>query len=96
MKNFLILSIQCKTVSTLLLIITLNLAFGLIPHVDNSAHIGGFLSGFLLGFILLIRPQYGYVSRRYIPAGYDFKRKPKHKCYQYVMVVTALIVLIIG
>ncbi|KAJ9179055.1 hypothetical protein P3X46_010879 [Hevea brasiliensis] len=82
--------------STLLLIITLNLAFGLIPHVDNPAHIGGFLSGFLLGFILLIRPQYGYVSRRYIPAGYDIKRKPKHKCYQYIMSITALIVLIIG
>ncbi|OAY52832.1 hypothetical protein MANES_04G114901v8 [Manihot esculenta] len=94
--NWTIYANKCKTVSTLLLIITLNLAFGLIPHVDNSAHIGGFLSGFLLGFILLIRPQYGYVSRRYIPAGYDIKRKPKHKCYQYVMVVTALIVLIIG
>ncbi|XP_021652055.2 RHOMBOID-like protein 5 [Hevea brasiliensis] len=94
--NWTIYANKCKSVSTLLLIITLNLAFGLIPHVDNSAHIGGFLSGFLLGFILLMRPQYGYVSRRYIPAGYDIKRKPKHKCYQYMMLITALIVLIIG
>ncbi|KAF2302577.1 hypothetical protein GH714_037847 [Hevea brasiliensis] len=64
--NWTIYANKCKSVSTLLLIITLNLAFGLIPHVDNSAHIGGFLSGFLLGFILLMRPQYGYV-----PVGLD-------------------------
>ncbi|KDP37100.1 hypothetical protein JCGZ_06156 [Jatropha curcas] len=86
---------KCKAVTSLLLIIGLNLSFGLIPHVDNSAHIGGFLSGFLLGFILLMRPQYGYVSRRYIPAGYDMiKKKPKHKCYQYLLFIIASVALI--
>ncbi|CAM8924652.1 unnamed protein product [Rhodiola kirilowii] len=44
---------------TLIVIIAINLAVGILPHVDNFAHIGGFLSGFLLGFtaglILLFR-----------------------------------------
>jgi predicted GNAT superfamily acetyltransferase len=38
---------------TLLLVIAINLAIGMLPHVDNFAHIGGFLTGFLLGFVLL-------------------------------------------
>ncbi|KAM0996250.1 hypothetical protein FF1_006181 [Malus domestica] len=35
---------------TFLFIIIINLAVGILPHVDNFAHIGGFVSGFLLGF----------------------------------------------
>ncbi|XP_065869208.1 RHOMBOID-like protein 5 [Euphorbia lathyris] len=85
---------KCAAISSLLLIIALNLALGLVPRVDNSAHMGGFFSGFLLGFILLMRPQYGYVSRNKVPAGYYVKRKPKHKCYQYILFIAALIVLI--
>ncbi|GAB2302346.1 RHOMBOID-like protein 5 [Dionaea muscipula] len=96
--NWSIYSNKCSALSTLLAIITLNLAVGFIPGVDNSAHIGGFLSGFLLGFILLIRPQYGYVSRKYLlPPAYDKgKRKAKHKCYQYFFCAVALILLTIG
>lgn len=88
---------QCAALMTLVLIITLNLGIGFLPRVDNSAHIGGFLSGFLLGFVLLIRPQFGYVSRRYIPAGYNMTHvKSKHKCYQYLLWVTAFVILMIG
>ncbi|KAL5082561.1 hypothetical protein RYX36_010982 [Vicia faba] len=43
---------------TLVIIIVINLAIGILPHVDNFAHIGGFLTGFLLGFVFLIRPQF--------------------------------------
>ena len=82
---------------TLVFVIVLNLAIGFLPHVDSSAHIGGFLSGFLLGFSLLVRPQYGYVNKKYIPSGYDGKRvKSKHKWYQYLLLVAALVALIIG
>ncbi|KAM7253883.1 hypothetical protein ACFE04_031565 [Oxalis oulophora] len=94
--NWTIYSNKCVAVTTLILVIGLNLAVGFLPHVDNSAHIGGFISGFLLGFILLLRPQYGYVSRRHIPAGYNVKRKSKFKCYQYILGLIALVILIAG
>ncbi|KAK4748263.1 hypothetical protein SAY87_014849 [Trapa incisa] len=88
---------KCTALSTLMVVVALNMAMGiLIPHVDNSAHIGGFVTGFFLGFVLLIRPQYGYVSRRYIPAGYDIKKKAKYKAYQYVLWAVAFLVLIAG
>ncbi|KAH7565053.1 hypothetical protein ACOSQ2_021169 [Xanthoceras sorbifolium] len=88
---------KCVALTCLLFIIALNLALGFLPRVDNSAHIGGFLAGFFLGFIVLIRPQYGYVSRKYIPAGYDVKKKKtKFKLYQHVLWVVALLILIAG
>ncbi|XP_030464601.1 RHOMBOID-like protein 5 [Syzygium oleosum] len=96
--NWTIYANKCTALFTLVIVVAINLAVGLlIPHVDNSAHIGGFISGFLLGFVLLIRPQFGYVSRRYIPDGYDVKhKKSKHKSYQYCLWVTALILLVAG
>ncbi|XVE52192.1 hypothetical protein DITRI_Ditri02bG0103200 [Diplodiscus trichospermus] len=88
---------KCQSLSTMLLIICLNLAVGFLPHVDNSAHIGGFVSGFLAGFILLMRPQFGYISRKHVPTGYEIKHKvPRHKCYQYLLLVIALVLLIAG
>uniref|UniRef100_A0A9I9DT76 RHOMBOID-like protein n=1 Tax=Cucumis melo TaxID=3656 RepID=A0A9I9DT76_CUCME len=71
--NWTIYANKCAALMSLILIIALNLAVGFVPHVDNSAHIGGFISGFLLGFILLIRPQFGYVNHKYIPPGSDVK-----------------------
>ncbi|KAK8601606.1 hypothetical protein V6N12_051435 [Hibiscus sabdariffa] len=61
---------QFAALLTLVLVIIINLAMGVLPHVDNFAHIGGFLSGFLLGFVFLIRPQFGYVSAKKVPPGY--------------------------
>ncbi|KAK1306910.1 Uncharacterized protein QJS10_CPA10g00349 [Acorus calamus] len=82
---------------TLIVIIGINMAVGFIPHVDSSAHIGGFITGFLLGFVLLIRPQFGWVNRKYIPPGYDMDHvKPKHKCYQQLLWALALVLLITG
>ncbi|CAM6106215.1 unnamed protein product [Calypogeia fissa] len=48
-----------KSLAALLLTLTVNLTFGLMPHVDNFAHIGGLCAGGLLGFILLMRPRSG-------------------------------------
>ncbi|KAE8693099.1 RHOMBOID-like 1 isoform 2 [Hibiscus syriacus] len=80
---------------TLVLVIVINLAMGVLPHVDNFAHIGGFISGFLLGFVFLIHPQFRYVSEKKVPPGYILpSRKPKHKTYQYVLWVVSLSLLI--
>ncbi|KAA0044094.1 RHOMBOID-like protein 1 isoform X2 [Cucumis melo var. makuwa] len=50
--NWTIYSNKVAALVTLLVIIVINLAVGILPHVDNFAHIGGFISGFLLGFIV--------------------------------------------
>ncbi|KAL2471260.1 RHOMBOID-like 1 [Abeliophyllum distichum] len=90
-------SLFLQALLTLLLIIIINLSVGILPHVDNFAHLGGFVTGFLLGFVLLIRPQYGWVSRRKVPAGYVApSSKSKYKTYQYIMLAVALILLISG
>ncbi|CAL0322002.1 unnamed protein product [Lupinus luteus] len=78
LTNWTIYANKCAALISLVVIIGLNLAVGFLPHVDNSAHIGGFLSGFFLGFILLMRHQYGYVKHKYLPPGSDIKRKPKY------------------
>ncbi|KAK4350822.1 hypothetical protein RND71_030135 [Anisodus tanguticus] len=76
---------------TLLVIVAINLAVGILPHVDNFAHIGGFLTGFLLGFVLLPRPQLGWMERRNRPAG--VRVNSKYKGYQYVLGLLSLILL---
>ncbi|MCI72883.1 inactive rhomboid protein 1-like, partial [Trifolium medium] len=43
-----------------------NLVIGILPRVDNFDHIGGFVVGFLLGFILLPRPQYGRLEQQFV------------------------------
>ncbi|RXH84601.1 hypothetical protein DVH24_032885 [Malus domestica] len=58
---------------TLLFIIIINLAVGILPHVDNFAHIGGFVSGFLLGFLFLIHPQFKWLTQRNAPPGHERK-----------------------
>ncbi|KDO45208.1 hypothetical protein CISIN_1g023789mg [Citrus sinensis] len=98
--NWTIYANKCTSLSVLGSVIALNLAFGFIPGVDgvdNLAHIGGFASGVLLGFILFLRPQYGYVSEKYIAAGYDAKhRQPKYMHYQQLCWIIALILLVLG
>nr|DAD26441.1 TPA_asm: hypothetical protein HUJ06_027909 [Nelumbo nucifera] len=81
---------------TLIFIIIANLAVGILPHVDNFAHIGGFSSGFLLGFVFLIRPQFGWASQRSNPQYSAPSIKPKHKIYQYVLWILSLILLFVG
>jgi len=78
-------------------IIAINLAVGLLPHVDNFAHIGGFITGFLLGIVLLIRPQFGYVNQKNAPLGSytGSTKKPKYKMYQYVLWVISATLLIV-
>ncbi len=56
-----------SSLCTLIILVAVNLGLGLLPFVDNFAHIGGFLSGFLLGFLLLMKPQYGWMCHDELP-----------------------------
>ncbi|XP_021720838.1 RHOMBOID-like protein 1 [Chenopodium quinoa] len=97
LTNWTIYANKLAALLTLILIIILNLAVGVLPHVDNFAHIGGFITGFFLGFMLLIRPQYGWVSQKHTYIGSSAgPRKSKHKPYQYVLWIVAAVVLIGG
>ncbi|KAJ4704663.1 Rhomboid-like protein [Melia azedarach] len=95
-QYMLIRDFQVAALLTLVIIIAINLAVGILPHVDNFAHIGGFASGFLLGFVFLIRPQFGWVAQRYGPAGYSSSSRPKFKIYQCVLWIVSLILVIVG
>ncbi|PKA46540.1 hypothetical protein AXF42_Ash012673 [Apostasia shenzhenica] len=92
--NWTIYTNKAAALLTLLIIIVINLAVGILPHVDNFAHIGGFLTGFLLGFVLLLRPQFGWIERHNLPAASQVKSK--HMVYQYILCVIALLLLIAG
>ncbi|XP_052182888.1 RHOMBOID-like protein 3 isoform X1 [Diospyros lotus] len=92
--NWTIYTNKAAALLTLLVIVIINLAIGILPHVDNFAHIGGFLTGCLAGFILLPRPQFGWIERRNLPA--DVRLKSKYKAYQYVLWLISLILLIAG
>lgn len=95
--NWTIYANKLAALLTLVLIIIINLAIGILPHVDNFAHIGGFVSGFLLGFILLIRPQFGWVSQKHAPPGYGSRSiKSKYKPYQYILWVLSAVLLGVG
>ncbi|KAL4188804.1 hypothetical protein AMTRI_Chr08g162260 [Amborella trichopoda] len=95
--NWTIYANKVAALLSLVLIVAINLGVGILPHMDNFAHIGGFISGFLLGFVFLIRPQFGWVNRKNVPPGSDMtSAKPKHKIYQYVLWLVSLVLLIVG
>lgn len=85
---------QIAALLTLLFVILINLAIGILPHVDNFAHVGGFLTGFLLGFVLLARPQFKWLAREHMPL--DTRLSSKYKPYQYLLWILSLVLLIAG
>lgn len=92
--NWTIYTNKAAAMLTLLVIIVINLAVGILPHVDNYAHIGGFLTGFLLGFVLLLQPRLGWLERRNLPPADQVKSK--YMAYQYILGVIALVLLVAG
>ncbi|KAL2934055.1 RHOMBOID-like protein 1 [Bienertia sinuspersici] len=95
--NWTIYSNKVASLLMLVLIVVVNLGVGILPHVDNFAHIGGFTAGFFLGFVFLIRPQFGWVSQNYMPPGYlSDSRRTKYKLYQCTLWIISLIIVIVG
>lgn len=88
---------RCSLLIQIILVAGINLAIGLLPFVDNWAHIGGFVTGFLLGFVLLMKTQYNYVRRRDL-LDPSFERPVKHrfKAYQFILFILSLLLLIAG
>ncbi|XP_021887728.1 RHOMBOID-like protein 4 [Carica papaya] len=93
--NWTIYSNKVAFFLTLLIIIAINLAVGILPHVDNFAHIGGFLTGFLLGFVFLIRPHFGWISQTHSSSP-QTSIQSKFKLYQCILWISSLILLIVG
>lgn len=93
---------------TLVFVIVVNLALGILPTVDNFAHISGLISAFLLGFVFFIRPQFAWLNQQRRvsaaaaqPAGQPsapspVKRKHRHKTYQYMLWLAAAVLLVVG
>ncbi|XP_010065145.2 RHOMBOID-like protein 8 [Eucalyptus grandis] len=48
---------KCAALLFIFSIFTINFALGLLPYIDNFSSIGGFTSGFLLGFVSLYKPH---------------------------------------
>ncbi|XP_015570761.1 RHOMBOID-like protein 2 [Ricinus communis] len=94
LTNWTIYTNKIAALLTLVIIIAINLAVGILPHVDNFAHIGGFLTGFFLGFVILLRPQFGWYESRHLPA--DARVKSRHKAYQYAFLLIAVVLLVAG
>lgn len=88
---------RCSQLFQLIVVIAVNLAIGLLPRVDNFAHIGGFASGFLLGFVILMKEQYAYVRRRdLLDPNMELPVKNRFRAYQFVLFVLSLLLLIVG
>jgi uncharacterized membrane protein YkvI len=95
--NNLVNYFQVAALLTLVFVIVVNLALGILPRVDNFAHIGGLISGFLLGFVVFIRPQFAWLNQKTVAPGQQTApAERKHKTYQYVLWIVAAVMLIVG
>jgi membrane associated rhomboid family serine protease len=71
----------CKSLLQLTVVTLFNLALGLMPFLDNFAHIGGLLTGFFCGFGVLVSNRYSYYG--------ELKRR---KTYQVVLQICSVII----
>ncbi|RAL40712.1 unnamed protein product [Cuscuta campestris] len=92
--NWSIYTNKIAALLTVLVVVTFNLALGILPHVDNFNHIGGFLTGFLLGFVLLPLPQLGWMESRNFPA--EVQARSQYKPHQCLLWAVSLALLISG
>lgn len=80
---------QCAVIFTLLIITAINTTIGIVPRIDIFSLIGGFLTGVLLGAILLLRPQHAQMNGTATPSR-NTAFLPKYKIYQLVAFLIAL------
>ncbi|VVA91133.1 unnamed protein product [Arabis nemorensis] len=93
--NWTIYANKLAALFTILFIVAIDLAIGLLPWVDNFSHIGGFLTGFLLGFVLLIQPQNAWEEYRN-SAPYGARPRPKYNPCQYVLFFIGAVLVVAG
>lgn len=55
---------QCINLFQLLFMIGLNIGIGIMPYLDNFAHVGGLLCGFVMGLLLLVQTRYLYTGQK--------------------------------
>ncbi|CAN6866322.1 unnamed protein product [Brassica oleracea] len=94
LTNWTIYSNKIAAFLTLWFVIVINLGIGSLPYVDNFTHVGGFLTGFFLGFLLMARPQIKWLERQHMPQGR--RLTSKYKPYQYILWLLSLALLIAG
>ncbi|KMZ65178.1 Rhomboid family protein [Zostera marina] len=87
--NWTIYSNKCAVIFTLLIITAINTTIGIVPRIDIFSLIGGFLSGLLIGMILLLRSQLNRINKTATPAR-STAFLPKYKTYQLVVLLVAL------
>jgi len=56
--------LQFSALAMMGFVAVINFCIGLLLFADNFSSIGGFLSGILLGFVLLFNPQFSIMERR--------------------------------
>lgn len=62
-QNWKIYSRKTEALRIFSFILVINLVLGLLPYVNNFSNFGGLLCGFLLGFVLLFKPDLGRLSQ---------------------------------
>ncbi|XP_022772316.1 RHOMBOID-like protein 8 isoform X2 [Durio zibethinus] len=62
-RNWKVYSSKCAALAVLFTVFAINFLLGLLPYIDNFANTGAFISGLLLGFVLLCTPQVRQMSK---------------------------------
>ncbi|WJX32621.1 hypothetical protein P8452_20923 [Trifolium repens] len=74
---------KISEIASLVFVFVCNFFLGFLPYVDNFSNIGGFISGFLLGTVLLFAPQFQQVApSKGDPIDYSLKSYIKLKLKQ--------------